>query len=42
VLPAAAGQGQPLFTGLDRPLKLRLLGSRGFSSGLVELVYSPG
>jgi hypothetical protein len=42
VLPAAAGQGQPLFTGLDRPLKLRLLASRGFSSGLVELVYSPG
>lgn len=41
VLPAAVGQGQPLFTDLDRPLTLRLLACRGFSSGLMELAYSP-
>lgn len=41
VLPAAAGQGHPLFTGLDHPLTLRLLASRAFPSGLLELVYSP-
>ena len=41
VLPAAVGQGQPLFTDLDHPLTLRLLACRGFPSGLMELVYSP-
>jgi len=41
VLPAAAGQGAPLFTGLDRPLTLRLLESTAFPSGVLELVYSP-
>ncbi len=41
VLPAAVGQGQPLFTDLDHPLTLRLLASRGFPSGLMELAYSP-
>lgn len=41
VLPAAAGQGQPLFTDLDHPLTLRLLACRAFPSGLLELVYSP-
>jgi dihydrofolate reductase len=41
VLPAAAGQGAPLFTGLDHPLKLRLVESRAFPSGVLELVYSP-
>jgi dihydrofolate reductase len=41
VLPAAVGQGQPLFTNLDHPLTLRLTACRGFSSGLLELVYSP-
>ena len=41
VLPAAAGQGEPLFTGLDHPLTLRLLASRAFPNGLLELVYSP-
>jgi dihydrofolate reductase len=41
VLPAAVGQGQPLFTDLDHPLTLRLLECRGFASGLMELVYSP-
>jgi dihydrofolate reductase len=40
VLPAAVGQGQPLFTDLDHPLTLRLVTCRAFSSGLMELVYS--
>lgn len=41
VLPAAVGHGQPLFTDLDHPLTLRLLSCKGFSSGLMELAYSP-
>ena len=41
VLPAAAGQGERLFTDLVHLLTLRLLASRSFSSGLLELVYSP-
>ena len=41
VLPAAAGQGERLFTGLDHALNLRLVTCRPFSSGLLELVYSP-
>ena len=41
VLPAAVGQGQPLFTDLDHPRTLRLLECRSFSSGLLELAYSP-
>ena len=41
VLPAAVGQGQPLFTDLDHALTLRLVTCRAFSSGLLELVYSP-
>ena len=41
VLPAAVGHGQPLFTGLDHPLTLRLVTCRAFPNGLVELVYSP-
>jgi len=41
VLPAAVGQGERLFTDLDQMLTLRLLACRAFSSGLLELVYSP-
>lgn len=41
VLPAAVAQGEPLFTGLARPLTLRLLACRAFGSGTLELVYSP-
>ena len=41
VLPAATGQGAPLFTGLSRILPLRLVTSRAFPSGILELVYSP-
>jgi dihydrofolate reductase len=38
VLPAAAA-GAPLFTG--HPLRLRLVKSTAFQSGILELVYSP-
>lgn len=41
VLPAATGQGAPLFTGLAHPLKLCLMKSTVFPSGILELVYSP-
>jgi dihydrofolate reductase len=41
VLPAAAGEGAALFAGLPRLLPLRLVSSRAFSNGLLELVYSP-
>jgi dihydrofolate reductase len=41
VLPAAAGRGVPLFTGLDKPLKLRLVKNTTFPSGVLELVYAP-
>jgi dihydrofolate reductase len=41
VLPAATGQGAPLFTGLAHPLTLRLVKSTAFPSGILELVYSP-
>jgi dihydrofolate reductase len=41
VLPAAAGVGAPLFTGLAHPLALRLTGSTAFPSGILELVYVP-
>ena len=39
VLPAAVGQGQPLFTDLDHPLTLRLLECRGFASGFLTGAY---
>jgi riboflavin biosynthesis pyrimidine reductase len=38
LVPAAAGDGVPLFTGLT---PLRLLSSRTFASGLIELCYAP-
>jgi hypothetical protein len=41
VLPAAAGTGAPLFPELDAPLPLRLVQSRAFPSGVLELVYAP-
>jgi dihydrofolate reductase len=41
VLPAAVGQGEPLFTDLVHPLTLRLEACRAFPSGILELVYSP-
>jgi dihydrofolate reductase len=42
VLPAAVGQGEPLFTGLAHPLPLRMKTCTAFPSGILELVYSPG
>ena len=41
VLPAAAGRGRALFTGLDHPLTLNLVNSTAFPSGILELVYAP-
>ena len=41
VLPAVAGRGAPLFPELDQPLNLRLVESKAFPSGILELVYSP-
>src|ERR1700733_2881405 len=38
VLPAAVGQGEPLFTGLTHPLPLRLQTCTAFPSGILELV----
>ena len=41
VLPAAVGQGAPLFTGLARPVTLRLIKATPFPSGILELCYAP-
>lgn len=41
VLPAATGSGAALFAGLDHVLPLRLVTSRAFPSGILELVYAP-
>jgi dihydrofolate reductase len=41
VLPAAVGQGAPLFTGLARPLPLSLVKATAFPSGILELCYEP-
>ncbi len=41
VLPIAVGQGEALFSGLPRPLPLRLTASTAFPSGILELAYSP-
>lgn len=39
--PVVLGSGTPLFQGIDRPIKLRLLKSRTFRSGNVMLYYEP-
>jgi dihydrofolate reductase len=41
VLPAAVGQGVPLFTELARPLALTLIKTTAFPSGMLELCYLP-
>ena len=41
VLPAAVGQGAPLFTGLARPVTLSLFKTTAFPSGILELCYKP-
>jgi len=39
--PVVLGQGQPLFTGLDSPVDLRLISAIPFDSGVVAAVYQP-
>src|SRR3984885_1958685 len=41
VLPAAVGQGAPLFTELARPVTLSLVKTTAFPSGILELCYKP-
>jgi dihydrofolate reductase len=41
VLPAAVGQGAPLFTELARPVTLSLVKTTAFPSGILELCYEP-
>jgi dihydrofolate reductase len=41
VVPAAAGDGAALFTGLAHPVRLRLLSNTAFPSGILELAYAP-
>ncbi|GIH61902.1 dihydrofolate reductase family protein [Microbispora siamensis] len=41
VLPAVTGKGAPLFPELDQAVKLRLVKSTAFPSGILELVYAP-
>ena len=41
VLPAAVGEGTPLFSRLPRLLPLRLVSHKAFPNGLLELVYAP-
>ena len=41
VLPAVVGKGAPLFPQMDEPLRLRLVKSTAFPSGVLELRYVP-
>lgn len=41
VIPTALGSGKHLFGSLHRPLDLRLIGTRTFSSGAVLMEYEP-
>lgn len=41
VQPIILGRGTPFFPQLDRPIKLRLLETRRFTSGVVYLRYQP-
>lgn len=41
VLPAVTGKGAPLVPELDEALKLRLVNSTVFKSGILELTYAP-
>ncbi|WP_218670978.1 dihydrofolate reductase family protein [Microbispora sp. GKU 823] len=40
VLPVVTGKGAPLFPELDQAVKLRLVKSTAFPSGILELVYA--
>lgn len=37
--PVVLGSGKPLFNGMDKPLDLKLLASRVFSSGVIAVQY---
>jgi hypothetical protein len=39
VHPTALGAGKPLFAGLDGRLNLKLVDTRVFRSGVVQLIY---
>ncbi|MEV6899023.1 dihydrofolate reductase family protein [Amycolatopsis sp. NPDC051372] len=41
VLPAVTGKGEALFPELDEAVKLRLVKSTAFPSGVLELCYAP-
>ncbi len=41
VQPIILGRGTPFFPKLDRPIKLRLLETHRFTSGVVYLRYQP-
>jgi hypothetical protein len=41
MLPAATGKGAPLFPELDQPVRLRLVNSTAFPSGILGLMYAP-
>jgi hypothetical protein len=41
VTPTALSRGKAMFAELDAPLRLRLTGTRTFSSGSVLLEYEP-
>ena len=41
IIPTALGEGKAMFGALDRPLHLRLTGTRTFSAGSVLLEYEP-
>ncbi|NVB81761.1 MAG: dihydrofolate reductase [Kofleriaceae bacterium] len=39
VIPTVLGKGRSMFEGLDRPIDLRLAGTRSFKNGIVVLTY---
>jgi dihydrofolate reductase len=42
VHPVALGSGKPLFENLEQRLALRLIKTRQFRSGVVQMIYEPG
>jgi dihydrofolate reductase len=41
IAPVALGQGQPLFSDLTTPIKLKLVSSKAFPGGAVAQIYRP-
>ena len=39
--PVVLGKGKPLFSGLDKPVDLKLVSATNFSSGAMGVVYQP-